>query len=363
MLPARLLDERNRFQQLFAAQPRIQTTYGLRIGVDKKYTDIHHLFPPKHEPVLTHIAIRDDGLQENENDLGLAVELGSADADPHRTYVQGHFDQLILVEAMNHTHRLLDLTPYITGGVVLIIVDARRGANLTILDGAEHRLVSFAEVHAHRHATIQYLTLKTKTSIQMRNRKSHAYHDAQVHWQEALLDGTYVRSSTTSCLEGSGAATTLFGLFLGDKSNLFDIYNAAEHHAPHTLSDMKNKGALLDKAKAVYRGLINIRPGSKDCDGYQKQDTLLLSEQAEIDAVPNLEIENNEVTCSHGVTVGQLDPEQLFYLRSRGITPDQALRLIIRGFFSPLLDALPPDQKTALADIITEKTRNVRYTA
>jgi len=114
-----------------------------------------------------------------------------------------------------------------------------------------------------------------------------------------------------------------------------------DHAAPKTTSDLLFKGAVLDHAKSVYTGLIRIRPNAKGSVAFQTNRNLTLSEGSWAESVPNLEIETNDVKCSHASTVGPIDEEQRFYLESRGIPPEVAERLVVLGFFDEVLEQLP----------------------
>ena len=115
-----------------------------------------------------------------------------------------------------------------------------------------------------------------------------------------------------------------------------------QHHAaPHAYSDLLYKGALTDSAESVFRGLIRVDKGAQLTDAYQTNRNLLLSEEAGARTLPNLEIEADDVRCSHGATVGQVDPGQLFYLMSRGLSRKQAERLLVFGFFDEVLGRIP----------------------
>jgi Fe-S cluster assembly protein SufD len=113
------------------------------------------------------------------------------------------------------------------------------------------------------------------------------------------------------------------------------------HLAPNTYSNIITKGAIFDSSKALSRGLVRIEKPSFNSNGYETQEALLLSERAEADAIPNLEIYNHDVKCSHGSTIGRLDKEKMFYLMSRGLTKDQAKIKLIEGFFVPAFDKIP----------------------
>jgi len=133
-----------------------------------------------------------------------------------------------------------------------------------------------------------------------------------------------------------------------------------DHVAPATTSDLLFKGAVRDNAKSVYSGLIRVRKEAAGTNAFQTNRNLKLSEGAWADSVPNLEIENNDVRCSHASAVGPIDAEQRFYLESRGVPPETADRLIVLGFFDEVLDRLPaphlvPGLRRAIADKLDRK--------
>ncbi len=165
--------------------------------------------------------------------------------------------------------------------------------------------------------------------------------DAQVTWLDAHLGGALVSASTHARLDAPGAGAKTLGLFYGSGSQVFHLRASSHHAAPRTRSDILAKGALDGHARAVFRGLIRIETGAAQSDGHQHARALLLSDSAEMDAVPDLEIDTHDVTCGHGAAVGSLDPEQLFYLETRGIPEGEARRALVAGFFAPLLAALP----------------------
>ena len=113
------------------------------------------------------------------------------------------------------------------------------------------------------------------------------------------------------------------------------------HLAPHTTSDLLFKGALVDKSRSVWQGMIYVAPGADKTDGYQANRNLLLSRDARADSIPGLEILADDVRCTHGATVGKIDADQIFYLMARGISRVDAERLIVEGFFDPIMLRIP----------------------
>ena len=137
------------------------------------------------------------------------------------------------------------------------------------------------------------------------------------------------------------------------------VYNTLQHHqAPECTSDLLYKGALQDKSRLVWRGMIQVDPDAQKTDGYQRNDNLILSESARADSIPGLEIQADDVKCSHGATVGRVDDEQVFYARSRGLTRKEAIRMIVAGFFQQVFDRITIESvRNALGDAIRRRVR------
>jgi Fe-S cluster assembly protein SufD len=133
----------------------------------------------------------------------------------------------------------------------------------------------------------------------------------------------------------------MVGVALGAGRQHFDLHTEHRHEASHTWSDIDVKVALTGRARSAYTGLSRIDESASSSEAYQEERNLLLSPRCRADAIPELEILNNEVRCTHGATTSPIEPEQLHYLRSRGLDAGQAQRLVVRGFFESLLRALP----------------------
>ena len=142
---------------------------------------------------------------------------------------------------------------------------------------------------------------------------------------------------------------------------MLDFRTLQDHAAPHTQSNLLFKGAVEDQARSVYAGLIRIREQAGRSEAYQTNRNLVLTEGAGAESIPNLEILNNDVKCSHASAVGSIDEDQLYYLESRGVSPEEAERLIVLGFFDDVLDRLPLRTLTAsLRRSIVEKIEHRR---
>ncbi|HEY6866788.1 MAG TPA: SufD family Fe-S cluster assembly protein, partial [Candidatus Eisenbacteria bacterium] len=138
-----------------------------------------------------------------------------------------------------------------------------------------------------------------------------------------------------------GAQVFVHGFMFGEARQHFDLHTLQQHLADHTTSDLLIKGCLKDRARSVYQGLIQVAEGAQRTDAYQANRNLLLSETARADSIPGLEILANDVRCTHGATIGTVDDEQMYYLMARGLPRNQAQRLIVEGFFAPVLDRIP----------------------
>ena len=180
--------------------------------------------------------------------------------------------------------------------------------------------------------------------------------DAALRSLNVALGGWYARVRTDSRLVATGATTRLLALYFGDGDQMHDFRTLQEHAAPKTTSDLLFKGAVRDTAHGVYSGLIRVRPGAAGTNAFQTNRNLVLSEGATAWSVPNLEIEDNDVRCSHASAVGPVDEEQQYYLESRGVPPDVARRLIVLGFFQDLLRVAPaPALHGAVRDQVAAK--------
>jgi len=164
--------------------------------------------------------------------------------------------------------------------------------------------------------------------------------DGKINWLTCTIGSKHTRLEVSSVLQQEGAKTNNWGVYFGNKKQVFDFASSTIHAAPHTDSDILTKGVLNDSARSIFRGLIKMKENAAGSKGYQKGDTLLLSENAETDAIPNLEIDNNDVRCSHGASIGQLDKDKLFYMMTRGIGEKEAKDKLVEGFFEPMIQKM-----------------------
>ncbi len=150
-----------------------------------------------------------------------------------------------------------------------------------------------------------------------------------------------VKADIGTILAGEGAESESWGVIVGDSRQHFDHHTVHEHRAGRTRSNFDYKTVLRDRARSAYTGLIRIDEGAKHCEAYQENRNLMLDETAKADSIPELEILNDEVRCTHGATMGPIEPEYIFYLQSRGIPKADAIRMYVEGFVEPALTRLP----------------------
>ncbi len=199
------------------------------------------------------------------------------------------------------------------------------------------------ELFSRAGAQIQYVSLQRmgKGGFYLANQRTLAERDSTLDTLNVALGGSVGRVDLNARLLGPGANSDMLGLYFGDHDQHFDFNTSQDHVAPHARSDLLYKGALDDSARGVFRGIIRVHKGAQGTDAYQTNRNLILSDRAIATSLPNLEIGADDVRCSHGATVGQLDSEALFYLMSRGLDRERAERLVVLGFLGEVLSRLP----------------------
>lgn len=174
--------------------------------------------------------------------------------------------------------------------------------------------------------------------------RSRVGRGGRIDWIFGAVGSRLTKNFTSLDLDGEGAEGRMSGFYFADGSQHLDHDTQQNHRAPHTTSDLLFKGALVDQSRSVWRGMIYVAPGAQKTDGYQANRNLLLSPQARADSIPGLEILADDVRCTHGATVGQLEPEPIFYLMTRGLPRQEAERMVVDGFFAPVLERIPFEQ-------------------
>ena len=250
----------------------------------------------------------------------------------------------------------------------LIVVEA--GAEVTFIDRYASppltRALSDAvtEIVVGDGAHVQYAAIQdwgagmTHLSVQ----RAEVGRDAELRTLSVGFGADLARSETEVILAGSGGFSEQLGVFFADGHQHFDHRSIQDHVAPSCTSDLLYKGALRDHSRAVYSGWVHVRPDAQKTNAMQTSRNIVLSEHAKADAIPNLEIEANDVRCGHAASVGPVDEETVFYLQSRGIPAAEAERLIVTGFFQEVLDRVRIQEvrENAEAAIARELAEGIR---
>ncbi len=211
------------------------------------------------------------------------------------------------------------------------------------------------ELFVGQAAKLEYVSIQNLSRETWHFASHHARveRDAELDWVAGGFGSKKGKTRIQNDLAGPGATSRVTGAYFADGDQHLDYDTFQEHEAPSTESDFAFKGALRDSATAVWRGMIRVEPDAQKTNAYQENRNLLLSDKAHADSIPGLEILANDVRCTHGATLGQVDREMLFYLMARGLSRAEAERLIVRGFFADILDRIELEPvRRALGEVL-----------
>jgi len=200
-------------------------------------------------------------------------------------------------------------------------------------------LNAVVEVSVGQGARLSYVAVQelSEQAWVFASQRAEVGRDAVLDWTALGFGSARGKVRMETNLAGRGAEARVTGAYAGGGSQHLDYDTTQEHAAPNTTSDLAFRGVLADSATAVWRGMIRVDVGAQQTDAFQESRNLLLSPKAHADAIPGLEIEANDVRCTHAAAVAQIDPEQVYYLTSRGLSPEAAKRLILEGFLEALV--------------------------
>ncbi|MGH3143876.1 MAG: Fe-S cluster assembly protein SufD [Gaiellales bacterium] len=198
------------------------------------------------------------------------------------------------------------------------------------------------ELFVEQGAKLEYVSLQNlaKETWHFATHRATVGKDAELDWVAGGFGSRRGKVRIHNDLAGQGATSRVTGAYFADGTQHLDYDTFQQHHAPSTTSDFAFKGVLREQASVVWRGMIRVEEDAQKTNAYQENRNLILSPDAHADSIPGLEILANDVRCTHGATISQVDREQLFYAMSRGLTRGDAERLIVRGFFQDVLDRI-----------------------
>lgn len=199
------------------------------------------------------------------------------------------------------------------------------------------------EIHVGDRANLRFVELQSwgEHVWNFTHERSQVGEEGKLDWIFGAIGGNVTKNFAEIDLNGRGSQGRMSGFYFTDGKQHLDYDSQQNHRAPYTTSDLLFKGALIDKSRVVWQGMIYVAPGAVKTDGYQANRNLVLSREARADSIPGLEILADDVRCTHGATVGKIDADQVFYLRARGIPKVEAERLIVSGFFDPIMQRIP----------------------
>ena len=203
--------------------------------------------------------------------------------------------------------------------------------------------VGAVELLLGREASLSYVQLQNwnERTWHVAHQAGRVSNDARLQWTVGGLGSRLAHIHQDVSLDGRGAHAEVNGLSFATGKQRMSYYTQQSHQAPDTTSDLLYRNVLRDRARIVWRGMIRVEAVAQKTDGYQRNDALMLSPNARIDAIPGLEIEADDVRCTHGATAGRVDAEQVFYLMCRGLSEYEAMHMIVHGFFQVVSDRIP----------------------
>jgi Fe-S cluster assembly protein SufD len=248
------------------------------------------------------------------------------------------------------------------------LVVTEESSSVTILESiesgeseeADRYFSNLVEVAAGENSYVQYGSLQNLDddtyNYTLKRGTTDAY--STINWIEGNLGSRLTRSDIETNLDGDSSETKIVGAFFGYEDQHLDVNARVWHNAEHTTADLVTRGVLDDEARSVYEGVQDVGRDAWDTNSYQRENTLMLSDESEADASPKLIIHNHDTEASHSATVGQVDKEDLFYMVSRAIPDQQARNMLVEGFFVPVLEEIEVDEfREDLEELIAARLR------
>ncbi|MDO8526270.1 MAG: Fe-S cluster assembly protein SufD [Deltaproteobacteria bacterium] len=231
---------------------------------------------------------------------------------------------------------------------LLIVLD--KGAKATLLhyassdfQNASGFLNSVAEIYLEEDADLTLIDLQSHSyqTFEIAQKRVEIGRNAKIKWIMDIQGTRLSKTNIETVLVGEGSHAEVMGLVCGNQKQHLELCSLTQHVAPHTTADILIKGTANDQAKIIFQGMIRIEKGAQQTESYMANNNLVLSDKAHADSIPRLEIEADDVKASHGATIGQVDAEQMFYLKTRGLDRESAERLLVEGFYEDIFGRIP----------------------
>jgi Fe-S cluster assembly protein SufD len=272
--------------------------------------------------------------------VSAAVQPALGSAAPAGASFDGH--ELRITETIAAPIELATLVPAGAVGHQQLRIVVEAGAQVEVWESwvGDGVLDVSTELEVAEGASLRYIALQnlSEQAWIFGTQRASVGRDANLDWVTLGFGSQNGHLRMETRLAGQGASARVTGAYATHGRQHIDFDTTQEHAAENTFSDLAFRGVLTDRSSAVWKGNIIVDPGAQKTDAFQESRNLLLSKRAHADAIPGLEIQANDVRCTHAAAVAQVDPEQLFYLRSRGLPESEAKRLVIEGFLSALVE-------------------------
>lgn len=235
-----------------------------------------------------------------------------------------------------------------TLGHILVVLE--EGAQIDYLHeslsptlGADASFIGVVELIVGASAHLRFVNLQDwgHHMFEFSHQRARVADDGQLDWVTGQMGGKMIKAFMEIDLDGKGSWGRMSALYFPSGQQFMDLDTQQNHNAPYTTSDLLFKGVLKDQSRTVWQGMIKALPGAQKTDGFQANRNMIMSDKARADSIPGLEIEANDVRCTHASATGKIEEELIFYLMARGIPRDEAQKLIVDGFFVPVLDRIP----------------------
>jgi Fe-S cluster assembly protein SufD len=230
------------------------------------------------------------------------------------------------------------------------LIETYAGLHGTYFTNAVTEIVAADNAHVDHYKLEQ----ETLDGIHVSNLQTVIGKNASITSHAFSLGGAFIRNDISARLQGDGCEATLNGLYVLEGTQHIDNYTLLEHTEPHCPSHELYKGILGGSSRSIFRGKIHVHPKAQKTDAYQQNQNILLSDNARVNTKPQLEIYADDVKCSHGATIGQLNKDALFYMQARGISKDQARRLLLKAFADDIVNRVKIESLRIHLDILIQ---------
>ncbi|MDJ1430672.1 Fe-S cluster assembly protein SufD [Halostagnicola sp. A-GB9-2] len=250
----------------------------------------------------------------------------------------------VTIRTEMNSRSLFNYTLVVTEESSSVTIQERQSTGTELED--EQYYSGIVEVAAGENSYVQYGSLQdlSEETYNFTVKRADADTYSTVNWIEGNVGSKLTKTETSTELNGDSSESQIVGAFYGHNDQHFDLDVKVWHRAEHTTADLVTRGVTDNVARSVYEGVQDVGQDAWDTSSYQRENTLMLSDESEADASPKLIINNHDTEASHSATVGQVDQEDLLYMTSRGITPEAARNMLVEGFFVPVLEEVAVDE-------------------